>query len=147
MLPAGSRIMETGGFKGRRREMARAPFYAMMAEAFGVPLHHIVNEYGMTELSSQFYDTSLRDGAPTAVKSVPAWTRVLCVDPATGREVAEGARGLIRVVDLANLGSVMALQTEDVGVRHADGRFEVLGRVAAAPPRGCSLDAEGLTTV
>lgn len=145
-LPDGSRIMETGGFKGRRREIARPEFYAMMTEAFSVPLHHMVNEYGMTELSSQFYDTSLRDGTPTAVKSVPAWTRVVCVDPATGREVPEGARGLIRIVDLANLGSVIVLQTEDVGVRRAAGRFEVLGRVAAAPPRGCSLDAESLTT-
>lgn len=145
-LAAGSRIMETGGFKGRHREIPRPAFYAMMADLFGVPLQYIVNEYGMTELSSQFYDTSLRDDAPTAIKSVPAWTRVVCVDPATGREVDMGARGLIRIEDLANLGSVIALQTEDVGVRHAAGRFEVLGRVAAAPPRGCSLDAEDLET-
>lgn len=142
-LPEGSRVMETGGFKGRAREIPHAEFYASLCGAFGIPPHRIVNEYGMTELSSQFYDTSLADGAPGNLKSVPPWTRVLIVDPLSGHPVPDGVPGLIRIVDLANLGSVIALQTEDVGIMRG-GKFEMLGRVASAPPRGCSLAVEDL---
>jgi hypothetical protein len=95
----------------------------------------------MTEISSQFYDTSLSDGMPTSLKAGPPWARVLVVDALTGVGMPEGQRGLIRIVDLANVGSVISVQTEDVGIGRG-GRFEVLGRVASAPPRGCSLDAE-----
>lgn len=144
-LPAGSRIMETGGFKGRSREVERVDFYPMLSAAMGVPLDHIVNEYGMTELSSQFYDVSLAAGKATARKSMPAWTRVLCVDPMTGAPMPDGTEGLIRVYDLANVGSSCVLQTEDVGVHHGS-TFEVHGRVPMASPRGCSLAAEQLQT-
>lgn len=140
-LPARSRIMETGGFKGRTRDIPRPEFYAALSQTFGIPLSHIVNEYGMTELSSQFYDVSLIEGRATAEKSMPRWTRVQAVDPATGRPVPDGEQGLLRIFDLANLGSVMALQTEDVGICRGE-CFEVLGRVATAQPRGCSLGAE-----
>jgi hypothetical protein len=70
----------------------------------------------------------------------PPWARVQIISPETGREVAEGETGLIRIFDLANVRSVLAIQTEDLGVRRADG-FELLGRVASAEPRGCSLMA------
>lgn len=140
-LPPGSRIMETGGFKGRTREVPRPEFYEALSSAFGVPLTHIINEYGMTELSSQFYDLSLVQGEPTDWKSVPGWTRVLAIDPSTDEPVPDGQQGLLRVFDLANLGSVMAIQTEDVGIV-SNGRFRVLGRVAGATPRGCSLAAD-----
>ncbi|MGC8740267.1 MAG: long-chain fatty acid--CoA ligase [Candidatus Sumerlaeaceae bacterium] len=152
-LPRGSRIMETGGFKGRVKEIPRDEFYAQLEEALGIPRSHIVNEYGMTELSSQFYDRGLAETltgrrvpvAEMSLKVGPPWTRVLIVDPITGEEVPPGKRGLIRVYDLANLGSVVAIQTEDIGVRCECG-FEILGRAPSAPPRGCSLDAETLFT-
>lgn len=142
-LPPGSRIMETGGFKGRSREIPRETFYPELAAAFGVPLTHIINEYGMTELSSQFYDRSMVDAAPTDWKSGPPWVRVTAVDPLTGTEVPDGKPGLLRIVDLANLASVAFLQTEDVGVV-GRGRFRVLGRVGGASVRGCSVGAEDL---
>jgi acyl-CoA synthetase (AMP-forming)/AMP-acid ligase II len=146
-LPAGSRIMETGGFKGRAAEIPRTEFYQQLTDAFGVLESHIVNEYGMTELSSQFYDTPLlgkgAGGAEPRIKAVPPWTRILVVNPLTGEEVSAGERGVIRIYDLANVGSVLSIQTEDAGVRHGSG-FEVLGRVATAPLRGCSLGAEDI---
>ncbi|MBX7244168.1 MAG: hypothetical protein K1X53_01640 [Candidatus Sumerlaeaceae bacterium] len=140
-LPAGSRIMETGGFKGRTREIPRLEFYRQLSAVFGIPEWRIINEYGMTELSSQFYDRSLVDETPGCLKVDSHWTRVLAVDPDSGRPVEPGRPGLLRIMDLANLGSVIALQTEDVGVIHDRG-FEVRGRVPRSTPRGCSLPAE-----
>ncbi len=141
-LPFGSRIMETGGFKGRVREINRTDFYPVLSDAFGIPAFNIVNEYGMTELSSQFYDRSLRDQDSSDWKVGPAWCRVMCVDPETGDEKPYGDPGLIRIIDLANVGSVIALQTEDVGIAAADGSFRVIGRIQESSPRGCSLAME-----
>jgi hypothetical protein len=142
-LPASSRVMETGGFKGRSRELTRPALYAALADRLGIAPDRIVNEYGMTELSSQFYDPSIVRGAASERKQAPPWTRVLIIDPRTGREAAAGERGLIRVLDLANVWSIMCVQTEDLGVADADG-FTVLGRAAGAAVRGCSLTAEDL---
>lgn len=143
-LPFGSRIMETGGFKGRSREISRPDFYAALSENFSIPVFNIVNEYGMTELSSQFYDCSLRDQAPSEQKFGPEWTRVVIVNPETGVECPCGTPGLIKVIDLANVGSVMSLQTEDVGIASEDGSFRIMGRVERSSPRGCSLAMEPL---
>jgi hypothetical protein len=140
-LPTGSSLMETGGFKGRTREIQRSEFYPMLSKAFGIPGHQIVNEYGMTELSSQFYDNSIAKGSATDLKRGPAWARAIPVDPLTDKEVAPGEKGLLKIFDLANLGSVIALQTEDVGTACEDG-FRVLGRVGRAEMRGCSLSVE-----
>jgi hypothetical protein len=139
-LPAGSRAMETGGFKGRTREIAKADLYKLVENHLGIPPTHVVNEYGMTELSTQFYD----DRPGSDVKDVPHWSRVLIIDPATGKAARPGVRGLIRVFDLANLWSAMCIQTEDLGIGYEDGRFVVLGRAAGAEVRGCSLKAESL---
>lgn len=141
-LPFGSRIMETGGFKGRSREVSRPEFYSILSESFGIPVFNIVNEYGMTELSSQFYDKSLRDQTATDWKTGAEWARIMIVNPETGVECPAGTPGLIRIIDLANVGSVLVLQTEDVGVAADDGSFRVLGRVGASAPRGCSLVME-----
>lgn len=143
-LPFGSRIMETGGFKGRVHEIPRPQFYQALSEGFSIPVFNIVNEYGMTELSSQFYDTSLQEQASSARKKGPAWTRVVAVNPDTGNEVPLGERGLIKIYDLANVGSIISVQTEDVGICYSDGSFEVLGRIGQSPVRGCSLTAENL---
>jgi hypothetical protein len=135
---AGSRAMETGGYKGRSREVPKRELHRLMRERLGI--EHVINEYGMTELSTQFYDE--RPGSD--VKDVPRWSRVLIIDPTTGKAARPGERGLIRIFDLANLWSAMCVQTEDLGVAHANGRFEVLGRAAGAEVRGCSLNAEQL---
>ena len=130
--------METGGYKGRSREVSKRELHRLIGERFGI--EHVVNEYGMTELSTQFYDE--RPGSD--IKDVPAWARVLIIDPVTGKEAATGERGMIRVFDLANLWSSLCVQTEDLGVAHEAGKFEVLGRAAGAEVRGCSLNAETL---
>lgn len=135
-LPKGSRAMETGGFKGKSREMPRAEFYQLFDEYLLLPKSQIVNEYGMTELGVQFYNQAQHNPKPA-----PPWSRVVLVDPATAKEAGEGERGLIRIYDLTNRSSVMAVQTEDVGVRRGDG-FEVLGRAAGAEARGCSIAAD-----
>jgi hypothetical protein len=141
-LAKGSRAMETGGFKGRSREMSKTELYGFFERFLGVPAARVVNEYGMTELSTQFYDATLVTGRQTDRKAVPPWARVLVIDPDTGSEAAENARGLIRVHDLANVWSMMCVQTEDLGVAR-DG-FEILGRATGAEVRGCSLNAEEL---
>ena len=147
-LAEGSRLMETGGFKGRSRELSKADLYALFERVLGIPTARIVNEYGMTELSTQFYDATLRVGKRTDGKGVPPWARVLVINPNTGKEAAENERGLIRIFDLANLWSMMCVQTEDLGIaRQSDSgvvEFEVVGRAAGAEVRGCSLNAENI---
>ena len=76
--------------------------------------------------------------APPRSFHFPPWARVQIISPETGREVAEGETGLIRIFDLANVFSVAAIQTEDLGIRRGDG-FELVGRAQLAEPRGCSL--------
>ena len=142
VAPAGSRIMETGGFKGRTRAVERRELYARLENAFAIPYASIVAEYGMTELVSQYYDTLASRGAEVRIKAGPPWLRTLVVD-ARGREVAFGETGFLRHVDLGNRSSVVAIDTEDRGYS-TDGGFVLLGRDADAPVRGCSLDAETL---
>jgi hypothetical protein len=137
-LKFGSWILETGGFKGRSREVSKAELYAQLARAFTVREVDIYNEYGMSELSSQAYTHGANAG-----HCLPPWARVLVVDPATGREVRVGQKGLVRWIDLANVDSVMALQTLDVATRDDDG-FYLDGRLPRTEPRGCSLSAEDL---
>jgi len=158
-LPPGSRVMETGGYKNRSRSMPKTELHALITDRLGVPPENIICEYGMSELSSQAYDlgalasrrrvsslcseqdaggTPALRGTATRHFSFPPWARVQIISPETGSEVAEGETGLIRVFDLANVFSVMAIQTEDLGIRRGDG-FELIGRAALAEPRGCSL--------
>ena len=142
--PEGSRIMETGGFKGRSREMPRAELYAALTARLGVPPAHIVNQYGMTELGSQFYDSIWVDPAGPRRKLGPPWTRVRFLDPESGKEVAEGDAGVVVIHDLANTGSIAAIETADLGRAVLDGKghpcgFEILGRRAGAEARGCSI--------
>ena len=145
-LADGNRAMETGGFKGRSREVSKKELYGMFETFLGISGSQIVNEYGMTELSTQFYDQSLREGRQTDKKIAPPWSRVLVIDPRTGKEADGGEGGLIRIYDLANLWSAMCLQTEDLGVCTGDG-FEVLGRAVGAEVRGCSLNAEAMRKI
>ena len=146
-LPPGSRAMETGGFKGRSREVSREELYREIHRVLGVPPERIVNEYGMTELLSQFYEPVLsgRTSASPAERHLegPPWVRTRILDPDRLVPVASGTPGLLQHVDLANLYSVSAILTEDVGRRRGEG-FTVHGRTPGAEPRGCSLTMEEL---
>ncbi|NUO83952.1 hypothetical protein HUU05_28085 [candidate division KSB1 bacterium] len=144
-LPAGSRVLDTGGYKGRTREILRAEFQNMLCACFGITKNFLLNEYGMTELSSQFYESRLPHTPLTdereGVKFMPPWVRVLAVDPNTMQPLPSGEIGMLRVYDLANVDSVSAIQTEDLGRAWQD-RIELLGRASDAELRGCSLLTE-----
>jgi len=142
-LPDGSRVMETGGFKGRSRELSREELHGGISEALGVPPEAILNQYGMCELGSQFYEPTLRTGVVTTRKRIPPWVRTRVVDPEHLRDVPEGEPGLLVHYDLANTGSVLAVQTADEGTLTAEG-LEVRGRIAGAEARGCSIAADAL---
>lgn len=157
-LPAGSRLMDTGGYKGKNREVEPDAMWKAYEERLGLPPHRCVNEYGMTELSSQLYDTCLRDATTRSPagqvsgpeehrhprrKDGPPWLRTSVVDPDTLEPLPEGEVGLLRHLDLANLDSVLAVQTEDMG-RAVPGGIQLLGRVTEAPPRGCSIAMDDL---
>lgn len=134
----GSRVMETGGFKGRAREVAKTDLYAEIAAGIGVPPTRIVNEYGMTELLSQLYEPVLTEGrAAAGIHLPPPWLRVRALDPETLEPVKRGEDGILAFFDLANLGSVCHVLTEDVG-SVVDGRVRLSGRTEDAEPRGCS---------
>jgi hypothetical protein len=144
-LPGGSRIMETGGTKGRSREIGATELYERVGALFNVGPEAIVNEYGMTEMSSQFYDRTDTGGAldPVSrrVKVGPPWVRTFVLDPATLRRVEPGETGMLAHVDLANLDSCAFLLTADAGCV-ADGGLVLRGRLLGAEMRGCSLDYE-----
>jgi hypothetical protein len=143
-LPESTRIMETGGFKGRSRSVSRQELYGALGERLGVPPTRIVNEYGMTELLSQLYEPVLTEGGEGRGWHVsPPWLRVRALDPSTLVPVEPGAPGLLAFFDLANGGSVAHVLTEDVGVV-AGQRVRLEGRSPGAEPRGCSLVAEEL---
>jgi len=135
----GSRIMETGGFKGRSRVVSREDLYASLVACFGIPDERIVAEYSMTELSSQWYDGAKR------IKHAPPWLRARVIG-ADGKTLPEGVVGALVHVDLANRSSCLAVQTEDLGAAVGDG-IVLIGREQGAELRGCSLDAETLRAI
>ena len=139
-LPAGSLVIETGGFKGRTREVPREELYALFETRLGVPIEDCYSEYGMSEMASQFYGRGL-----DPVKRGPHWVRTRAIDPETGADVPLGTPGLLRHYDLANYNSVQALQTQDRGTLTPDG-FVLHGRAPDAEVRGCSLTVEELWT-
>lgn len=146
-LPEGTRVMETGGFKGRSRSVSREDLYAGIRERLGVPTERVVNEYGMTELLSQLYEPVLREGPGSRGRHVPPpWLHVRALDPATLEPVPEGRPGLLAFFDLANAGSVAHVLTEDIGSVAHDG-VRLQGRAPGAEPRGCSMAMEELMSV
>ncbi|HSP97239.1 MAG TPA: long-chain fatty acid--CoA ligase [Candidatus Dormibacteraeota bacterium] len=143
-LPHGSRLMDTGGDKGAPRHLSRNGLLHAVWSAFAIPGYFVVNEYGMAELSSQYYDSSLADRvaghhAPRR-KLGPHWARARLLDPTTLAPAAPGEVGLLCHVDLANAGSAMAILSEDLAVAVDDG-FALRGRAPGAEERGCSLTA------
>jgi len=135
-LPPGSWAMETGGYKGSGRRITRAELYTMMEDQLGVAAENIFNEYGMTELSSQFYARG-----PRGLHQGPPWARAVVVDPVTLQDVAEGETGILLIWDAANVGSVTGIRTQDLAIKRGDA-FELLGRDPSALPRGCSRAAD-----
>ena len=139
-LPSGSRVMQTGGFKGRSREVDSDVLRRDIARAFDLDEADVRSEYGMTELSSQFYDLPTPAGR---VYVEPPWARVVPVDPETLAPVAAGDVGIARIEDLANVDSAFAIVTAD-RVRRVEGGFQLLGRLPGAAPRGCSIAIDEL---
>ena len=147
-LPEGSLVMQTGGFKGRAREVDAATLRIGIAGAFEVGAEYVVGEYGMTELSSQAYEGCLRralslgpPAGPAGVYFAPPWMRVIAVDPVSLEPLESGQVGIARIEDLANVDSAVAVQTAD-RIRTVEGGFELLGRDPSATPRGCSLGVD-----
>lgn len=124
-------IMETGGMKGRRKEITRAELHGFLTARLGVKAIHA--EYGATELLSQAYSSG------QGLFECPPWMRVLVRKEDDPLDVTAEGEGIINIIDLANIWSCSFIATEDVGSIHADGRFEVAGRVDNSDIRGCSL--------
>ncbi len=137
-LPESSFVMQTGGFKGRSREVAPEAMRNMIAKRYGVAESAVVAEYGMTELSSQMYETTLHRPAETRRLWVPGWVRATPVDPESLEPVARGEVGILRIDDVANVETVAAIQTADLARRVEDG-IVLIGRAPGTVPRGCSL--------
>jgi phenylacetate-coenzyme A ligase PaaK-like adenylate-forming protein len=125
-------IMETGGMKGKRKEIIREELHANLAKGFGVSSIH--SEYGMTELLSQAY--SLGNG----IFECPSWMQILVRDPEDALTyVANGKNGGINVIDLANINSCSFIATQDLGKKYDNNSFEILGRFDNSDIRGCNL--------
>ncbi|MEL6304419.1 MAG: acyl transferase, partial [Bacteroidota bacterium] len=127
-------IMETGGMKGKRKEMIREELHQELRNAFQV--QHIHSEYGMTELLSQGYSKG------NGIFETPPWMKVLIRDPEDPLSLqANGKSGGVNVIDLANLHSCAFIATQDLGKVHSDGSFEIIGRFDHSDIRGCNLMA------
>jgi hypothetical protein len=125
-------VMETGGMKGRREELTRKELHALICAGFGT--RTVASEYGMTELLSQAYSTG------EGLYRTPPWMKIVIRDLRNPfRRAPNGTTGGINVIDLANIYSCPFIETQDLGVVHDDGSFEVLGRFDESEMRGCSL--------
>lgn len=128
----GITVMETGGMKGRRKEITRTELHGILTRAFGVDAIH--SEYGMTELLSQGY--SMGAGRFTPMHTLRVRVREYN-DPLADQVM--GKAGVLHLTDLANLDTISFIATEDLGIAFPDGSFEVLGRLDVSDLRGCNL--------
>ena len=125
-------VMETGGMKGRRKELIREALHQILREGFGVKNIH--SEYGMTELLSQAYSKG------NGIFECPPWMKILTRDTEDALTVLpEGKSGGINIIDLANVNSGSFIATQDLGKTYPNGTFEVLGRFDNSDIRGCNL--------
>jgi acyl-CoA synthetase (AMP-forming)/AMP-acid ligase II len=138
-LPEGSWIFETGGSKGLKKSFAPAEVRDRLSAHFGVPESRILNEYGMTELFSQFYKWGDRETHRGA-----QWTGIRVVDVHTGQLAKSGEIGYLELVDLANLDTVSAIRTQDLAIPIGEREFILIGRDPAAVARGCSRGVDGV---
>ena len=131
-LPAGSRIGDGGGYRGRFGELTQDDFFRLATEVLGIPASHCVNVLGMAETATGYFDDTLRaavSGRPSARRrKVPPWARVEVVDVETLEPLPPGAVGLLRHYDLANLPTVLGVQTDNLGYVDQDGDFQIVGR-------------------
>lgn len=150
-LPAGSKTIQTGGFKGRREALSAETLYEALSKHYSVPPADVLAEYGMTELSSQLYSDLSQPASNTQESTsrllvAPPWCRVDAVDPQSLEILPQGEVGLLRFSDCANIDSVAVIQTSDLGVIHPGG-VELIGRSEEAVPRGCSLAIEEIRAI
>ena len=125
-------VMETGGMKGRRKELPKSELHKVLCSAFGVERIH--SEYGMAELMSQAYSSG------EGLFRTPRWMKVLVRDVNNPfRRLLSGRRGGLDIIDLANRSSCAFIATEDMGVRYDDGSFRIEGRISQSDIRGCNL--------
>ncbi|MGB2010724.1 MAG: long-chain fatty acid--CoA ligase [Akkermansiaceae bacterium] len=142
-LPEGSWAMETGGYKGTRLQLSKNELYHLFGEHLSLQPESIINEYSMTELSSQFYSRGLNHP-----HQGPSWTRIRVIDPTTNTDAKPGEAGHLIIYDLANLESVMAVRTQDLALIDQTAldrgpvAFTLLGRDPSALPRGCSRSSD-----
>ena len=124
-------VLETGGMKGRKEELTRNELHQLLKDNLGVANIH--SEYGMTELLSQAY--AIKEG----VFKCPPWMKVMVAEEEDPTAVKETGKGVLHIIDLANIYSCSFIATEDIGEVFEDGSFTVLGRLDASARRGCSL--------
>jgi len=124
-------VLETGGMKGRKEELTRNELHQLLTDNLGVANIH--SEYGMTELLSQAY--AIKEG----VFKCPPWMKVMVAEEEDPTAVKETGKGVLHIIDLANIYSCSFIATEDIGEVFEDGSFTVLGRLDASTRRGCSL--------
>jgi hypothetical protein len=132
-LPLETRMMLTGGFKGKSREVAEHELLRLTEGRLGLAPSCVVGEYGMTELTSQAYGSPLRG---------PPWLKIRTVDPLTLKDCPAGVLGLVAFFDLLNLDNVSAILTSDLGILDGEGALTLHGRAPGSRLRGCSLRAE-----
>lgn len=144
-LAAGSRLMDTGGAKGQAVPLKDYEVRELAGTLLGIEAKYAINEYGMTELCSQLYDaTPLNSPMPrreVRLKLAPPWMRPVVIDPITLRHLPDRQIGLMAFFDLANVGSIAAIMTEDLGYTET-GAVAILGRASSSDARGCALGIE-----
>lgn len=140
-------IFDTGGFKGKSKEVSMTDLYADLESTFKVTREQIINMYGMTEISSQCYDRNLMDHSENKTvyfdKIAPAWVKTQVLDTETLQPVAQGQRGLLAYYDLANWDSCVSILTEDIVIKNNHG-FTIIGRAKGSVAKGCSITADEL---
>lgn len=132
-LPAGSRIGDGGGYRGRFGEVTQQDYWQLALEILGIPQSHCVNVLGMAESSTNYFDDALRrhvarSGSGRRMRPNPPWTRTVAVDRETLLPLPAGKVGLLRHYDVCNLPTVLAVQTDNLGFTQADGSFQIVGR-------------------
>lgn len=140
-------IFDTGGFKGKSKEVSMTDLYADLESTFKVTREQIINMYGMTEISSQCYGRNLMDHSENKTvyfdKIAPAWVKTQVLDTETLQPVVQGQRGLLAYYDLANWDSCVSILTEDIVIKNNHG-FTVIGRAKGSVAKGCSITADEL---
>lgn len=145
-LPPGSRIGDGGGYRGRFGELTQDDYFRLADEILGIPATHCVNVLGMAESATNYFDDTLRAAIRGATsnrrRQTPPWARIAAVDIETLRPLPPGEVGLLRHYDLANLPTVLAVQTDNLGFVDNDGQFQIVGRARVVDGKVTPLPSE-----